>query len=162
MNITAQDTYVTTSVTSGMTINMDAVASKMFLTSIATSLISQVRTIKYIIINDYVDIGSNIPHHMALFENYCAGVPSAHFLSAMSQSADILFRFVEDCVKNDTKRGLYLLVDISRTGTPYWELIVDALDEYTEFCQRLAKKRGQEYKPYYNQYNEEFRKLMHR
>lgn len=157
-----QDTYVTTSFTSGMTINMDALASKMFLTSIATSIIVQVRSIKYIIINDFVDIGTNIPNYMRLIEEYCDGVPSAHLLSAMHQNVEILFRFVEDCVKNDTKRGLYLLMYISRTGNPYWELILQALDEYTEFCTTLANKRGEKYTPYYNQYNEEFRKLMHK
>ena len=155
-----QDTFVTTSFTTGMTINMDAIASKMFLTSIATSLISQARSIKYIKIEDFVDVSTNLPHYNSLIEDYCAGVPSAHLISAMQQNAEILFRFVEDCVRNDTKRGLYLLTDISRTDKRYWELIPTALDEYTEFCKTLAKKRGTTHTPYYNQYNEDFEKLM--
>lgn len=154
------DTFVTTSYTTGMTINMDTIAMKMFLTSIATSLITQSREVKFIKIETFTDVDTNLPHYMDIINKYCAGVPSAHLISAMQQNAEILFQFVRDCVENNTRRGLYLLVDISRDGIPYWRLILQALDEYSAFCEKLANMRDMKYTPYYNKYNTAFEKLM--
>ncbi len=157
-----QDVTVTTSYTSGLTINMEQVSMKLFLTSIATSTILQCREIKLIKDPFNCNCVVKLPHYNNLMEEYCSGVPHAVILSMLDQNAEILFQFVRDCVENDTKRGLYLFVERSRQGVPGWKIILQALDEYTHFLERMCDVKGikRESHIYYNSYNEKFEKLM--
>lgn len=153
-----QDTFVTTSAISGTTINMEPVAMKFFLTNLAISTIAQIREIRS---DDEYHLEINLPHYNELVEEYCNGVPSATLAGMLEQNIDILYQFVRDCVENDTKKGLYLLIDISRQGNPFWKIILQALDEYTEFVKNEAIKSGRTYIRY-NGLNDKFQKLMER
>ena len=156
-------TSVTTSFVSGMTINMDLVAMKMFLEGLATTIIVQSREMNCTDNKDSVINNINLPHYNDLIEEYCDGFSSAILTNMLNQNVQILYSFVEDCVLNETVKGLYLLKAKTKTGKYTWELITLALDEYMEFVKREFKTVGKNIPynfPQYNKYNEDFATLM--
>ena len=154
----SQDTSVSTSVITGTTINMEAVSTKTFLTNLAMTSIAQIREME---IDDNGNMTTKLPHYNELVDDYCRCIPSALLFGMLEQNIEILYQFVRDCVENDTKRGLYLFFYRSNHGNPFWKLILQALDEYTEFVKTVAIIHGRTFIRY-NALNEKFQNLMER
>lgn len=157
------NTNVTTSYTTGLTINMGACEMKMFLSGLAINTIAQCREITNERDGSILKSTTKLPHHDDLIEGYCSGVHGAVLSNMLQQNAEILYKFVQDCVLNNTVSGLYLLRDAPRFGEPTWKLILLALDEYMQLQEKefamLDKKIPHDFTRY-NQYNEQFEKLM--
>ena len=159
------NTHVTTSYANGTSISMNAVSTKMFLENIAITIIAQCREM---ISKENMGILENttkLPYYDELIEEYCAGIHGAVLSNMLCQNVQILYCFVQDCVLNDTSRGLYLLYDSPRNGKPTWELLLLALDEYMDLVKReyeiLGRKIPYDF-PKYNEYNKQFEELMTR
>ena len=106
---------------------------------------------------------TKLPYYDELIEEYCAGVHGSVLSNMLCQNVQILYRFIQDCVLNDTSRGLYLLYEKSRNGEPVWKLLLLALDEYMDLVKReyeiLERKIPYDF-PKYNEYNKQFEELM--
>lgn len=157
-----QGTSVTTSYLNGTTINMDACATLMFLRNLATTTIVQIREIEFIERYGWTELSLKLPHYNDLIEEYCPGVPSAVIQSMIDQNIEILYQFVRDCVENDNKRGLYLMVEKSRQDKPFWRCILQALTEYTQYIEKLCEIRNSKCITRYDDYNQRFEDLMTR
>lgn len=159
------DTHVTTSYASGTFINMDSVSTKMFLENLAITIIVQCREMICKERMGILESTTKLPYYDELVEKYCSGVHGAVLSNMLCQNVQILYSFVQDCVLNDTSRGLYLLYDKPRNGEPTWKLLLLALDEYMDFVKRehdiLGRKIPYDF-PKYNEYNKQFEELMTR
>ena len=159
------DTHVTTSYANGTIISMDAVSTKMFLENIAITTIAQCREMVSKKRMGVLENTTKLPYYDELIEEYCAGVHGAVLSNMLCQNVQILYRFIQDCVLNDTSRGLYLLYEKSRNGEPVWKLLLLALDEYMDLVKReyeiLERKIPYDF-PKYNEYNKQFEELMMR
>lgn len=164
-NIMLNDTHVTTSYANGTIISMDAVSTKIFLENIAITTIAQCREMTSKERMGVLESTTKLPYYDELIEEYCAGVHGAVLSNMLCQNVQILYRFVQDCVLNDTSRGLYLLYEKPRNGEPVWKLLLLALDEYMDLVKReyeiLGKKIPYDL-PKYNEYNKQFEELMAR
>ena len=157
------ETKVTTSVCNGTTINMDAISTKYFLENLAMTTIAQCREMVSKERLGVLESTTNLPHYDDLITKYCSGVHGAVLSNMLAQNVHILYNFVRDCVLNETVRGLYLLHDKSKHGEPSWKLITLAIDEYVKFLKEEYRILGVVFPkdiPKYDEYNEEFEKLM--
>ena len=111
------DTHVTTSYANGTIISMDAVSTKMFLENIAITTIAQCREMVSKKRMGVLESTTKLPYYDELIEEYCAGVHGAVLSNMLCQNVQILYRFIQDCVLNDTSRGLYLLYEKSNLLT---------------------------------------------
>jgi len=159
------DTHVVTSFANGTMIQMDAVSMKSFLENIAITTIVQCREMISKERMGTLESITKLPYYNELIEEYCSGVHGSVLSNMLCQNVQILYRFVEDCVLNETVRGLYLLYDKPRNGKPTWKLILLALSEYMEFVKREYDILGRKI-PYdaikYDKYNDRFEELMTR
>lgn len=156
-------TNVTTSYCNGTTINMDAVSSKHFLENLAITTIAQCKEMISKERLGILESTTNLPHYDDLVTKYCSGVHGAILANMLAQNIHILYNFVEDCVMNETVRGLYLWHEKSACGEPAWKLITLALDEYMKLIKKDYEILGRAFPsdiPEYNEYNERFEKLM--
>lgn len=163
--IMLNDTHVTTSYANGTIISMDAVSTKMFLENIAITIIAQCREMVSKERMGVLESTTKLPYYDELIEEYCVGVHGAVLSNMLCQNVQILYRFVQDCVLNNTSRGLYLLYDSPRNGKPVWKLLLLALDEYMDFVKRKYDILGEKVPynmPKYNEYNKQFEELMTR
>ena len=102
------DTKVTTSYANGTIVEMDANDALNFLVGLSITVINTVRdTIEE---NEIGDKVTKSCYHdvMHLIEYYNSGIPGAIYSCILHTNADILLKFVQDVVLNDTTRGLYL------------------------------------------------------
>ena len=158
-------TNVTTSYANGTIISMDAVSTKMFLENLAMTIIVQCREMKSKEKMGILESKTNLPYYDELIDEYCAGNHGAVLSNMLCQNVQILYRFIQDCVLNDTVRGLYLLYEKPRNGEPTWKMLLLALDEYMAFVKKeyeiLGRKIPHDF-PKYNEYNKQFEELMTR
>lgn len=160
---------VSTNIKLGMTINMECSSMKDFLTNLAISTIIQCREIVFYRYNGAnegsIRALSNLPYCNNLISTYCADELSAVLLSMVNQNATILYEFIQDCVENGINKNLDLLDSKSKYGKPFWKLILQALDEYTDFLERKNDTiknniKIDEESIKYNKYNKDFEVLM--
>lgn len=160
-----ENTHVTTSYVNGTTINMDAISTKNFFTSLAISTIALCREIEYRKTNCMLEITAELPHYDNLVDNYCDGVHGAVIANMLNQNVQIIYRFIQDCVLNETNKGLYLMQHISRTGTPFWEILILAINEYKNLVKRRLSLFNEDInseKFPYDRYNEQFEELINK
>lgn len=157
------DTNVTTSFTNGTIISMDALATKFFLQNLAITTIVECLEMKSKENGGTLENCTYLQHYDDLVDYYCPGTHGAVLTNMLDQNAKILYRFVEDCVLNNTIRGLYLLHEKTKYGEPCWKLITLALDKYMNFLKKeyeMLGKRIPDTIPNYTAYNEKFTLLM--
>lgn len=160
-----KETNVTTSFVNGTIIAMDAIDTKYFLQNIAITTIVQCREMVSVENMGALESTTKLPYYDDFINKYCSGNHGAILSNMLLQNVKILYRFVQDCVINDTTRGLYLLYENLRNGEPTWRLITLALDEYMDFVKKRYETLGESVPhnhPKYNEYNEQFEKLMNR
>lgn len=158
-------THVTTSYVNGTTINMDAISTKDFLTNLAISTIALCREEEYRKNGCILETTAELPHYDNLIDDYCDGVHGAVISNMLAQNIQIIYRFIQDCVLNETNRGLYLMQHTSRTGTPFWEILILAINEYKNLVKRRLSLFNEDInseKFPYDGYNEQFEELMNK
>ena len=160
------DTKVATSYVNGTIIEMNANDALNFLVGLSITVINTVRDT----IEEENKFGDQVAISrdrdiMNLIANYNSGIPSAIYTCILQTNADILLKFVQDVVLNDTKSGLYLFCYRSNRMTdkaPY-DLIVKALEDVHMFYMNYGNDNYKNNKNnYFNRYNEEFMDLINR
>ena len=159
------DTKVATSYTNGTIINLDANNALNFIVGLSITVINTVRDT----IEEENKIGDKVTRScdhdvMHLIEYYNSGVPEAVYHNILQTNADILLRFVQDIVLNDTTRGLYLFYNKSRrNGAASYDLVVKALEDvhqyYMVYGNDYYKKNTDRY---FNRYNDKFIHLINK
>ena len=159
------DTKVVTSYTNGTIIEMDANDALNFLVGLSITVINTVRDT----IEEENEIGDKVTKScdrdvMHLIEYYNSGVPGAIYSCILQTNADILLKFVQDVVLNDTTSGLYLFYHKSRmNGAAPYDLIVKALEDAHQYYMVYGNDNYKRNKNnYFNRYNEEFMNLINR
>ena len=160
------DTKVVTSYTNGTIIEMDANDALNFLVSLSTTVINTLRDT----IEEENKFGDKVrkscyPDVMHLIEYYNSGIPEAIYSCILQTNADILLKFVQDVVLNDTTRGLYLFYHTSnyRNGKAPYDLIIKALEDVHQYYMVYGNDNYKRNKNnYFNRYNEEFMNLINR
>lgn len=160
------DTKVVTSYTNGTIIHMDANDTLNFLVGLSITVINTVRDT----IEEENEFGHKVTKScdhdvMHLIEYYNSRVPEAIYSCILQTNADILLKFVQDVVLNDTTRGLYLFFHSSNHGNgkaPY-DLIVKALEDVHQYYMVYGNDNYKRNKSnYFNRYNDDFMNLINR
>ena len=159
------DTKVVTSYTNGTIIEMDANDALNFLVGLSITVINTVRDT----IEEENEIGDKVTKScdhdvMHLIEYYNSGIPGAIYSCILQTNADILLKFVQDVVLNESTRGLYLFYDRSsyKNGAPY-DLIVKDLEDVHQYYMVYGSDNYKRNKNnYFNRYNDEFMNLINR
>lgn len=158
------DTRVMTNFMDGSIVIMDPVSMKSFLENLAMTTIVQCRNLMLECTNGRQEGTLNLPFYDEFVEKYCNGNHLAVLLGMINQNVWILYRFVQDCVMNESVKGLYLLNSNSGIGKEdTWRLILMALDEYMKLLEReedVFARKTSGYMSKFNEYNEKFEKLM--
>ena len=160
------DTKVATSYANGTIIEMDANDALNFLVGLSITVINTVRdTIEEE--NNFGGMVTKSCDHdvMHLIEHYNSGTPEAIYSCILQTNADILLKFVQDVVLNDTIRGLYLFYHRSnhRNGEAPYDLIVKALEDVHQYYMKYGTDNYRTNKnKYFNRYNDEFMDLINR
>lgn len=160
------DTKVVTSYANGTMIQIDADDALNFLVGLSITVINTVRdTVEEE--NKFDDKVTKSCDHdvMHLIEYYNSGIPEAIYSCILQTNADILLKFVQDVVPNDTTRGLYLFYHRSshRNGAAPYDLIVKALEDVHQYCMMYGNDNYKRNKSnYFNRYNDEFMTLINR
>lgn len=160
------DTKVATSYANGTIIGLDANDALNFLVGLSITVINTVRdTIEEE--NKFGDKVTKSCDHdvMHLIEYYNGGIPEAIHSCILQTNADILLKFVQDVVLNDTTRGLYLFYHNSshRNNAAPYDLIVKALEDVHQYYMVYGNDNYKKSKNnYFNRYNDEFIELIHR
>lgn len=160
------DTKVVTSYAHGTMIQMDANDALNFLVGLSITVINTVRdTIEEK--NEIGDMVTKSCDHdvMHLIEYYNSGIPGAVYSNILQTNADILLKFVQDVVLNETTRGLYLFYHTSnsRKGAAPYDLVVKALEDVHQYYMVYGNdnyKRNNS--KYFNRYNDEFMELINK
>ena len=160
------DTKVATSYANGTIIEMDANDALNFLVGLSITVINTVRDT----IEEEDKFGNKVrkscdPDVMYLIEHYNSGIPGAIYSCILQTNADILLKFVQDVVLNDTTRGLYLFYHRSnhRNGVAPYDLIVKALENVHQYYMVYGNDDYKRNKNnYFNRYNDEFINLINR
>ena len=160
------NTKVVTSYANGTIIEMNANDALNFLVGLSITVINTVRDT----IEEENNFGNKIKKSrdddvMHLIENYYSGVPEAIYSCILHTNADILLKFVQDVVLNETTRGLYLFYDKSNTrnGKAPYDLIVKALEDVHQYYMVYGNDNYKRNKNnYFNRYNDEFMNLINR
>lgn len=157
------ETKVTTSYTTGTTINLDATSALMFFENLAITTIAQCREM---VSTEHLGIlksETNMPHFDVLVEKYCDGIHGAVLSNMLTQNVRVLYEFVQDCVLNETVAGLYLMRRTPEGGEPAYKLITLALEEYMELTEKefgmLGKKMPNDF-PDYCKHNKRFEEMF--
>ena len=157
--------HVTTSYANGNMIQMDTVSMKSFFENIAITIIAQCKEIVLKECMRVLESTIKLPYYDELIEEYCSGMHGVVLSNMLCQNVQILHRFVEDCVLNESVRGLYLLYDKPRNGKPTWKFVLLVLSEHMEFVKKEYELFGRKI-PHgaikYDKYNNQFEKLMMR
>ena len=159
------DTKVVTSYANGTIVEMDANDALNFLVGLSITVINTVRdTIEE---NEIGDKVTKSYYHdvMHLIEYYNSGIPGAIYSCILHTNADILLKFVQDVVLNETTRGLYLFYHKSnyRNGKAPYDLIIKALEDVHQYYMVYGNDNYKKDKnKYFNKYNEEFMNLINR
>lgn len=159
------NTKVTTSYANGTIINLDANDALNFIVGLSITVINTVRDT----IEEENKIGDKVTRScdhdvMHLIEYYNSGVPEAIYNCILQTNADILLKFVQDIVLNDTTRGLYLFYNKSRrNGAAPYDLVVKALEDVHQYYMVYGndyykKNEGN----YFNRYNDKFIQLINK
>lgn len=159
------DTKVATSYANGTIIGLDANDALNFLVGLSITVINTVRdTIEEE--NKFGDKVTKSCDHdvMHLIEYYNSGIPEAIHSCIFQTNADILLKFVQDVVLNNTTRGLYLFYHKSRrNGSAPYDLVVKALEDVHQYYMVYGTDNYKKNKNnYFNRYNDEFINLIHR
>ena len=160
------DTKVVTSYANGTIIEMDANDALNFLVGLSITVINTVRDT----IEEEDKFGDKVrkscdPDVMHLIEYYNSGVPEAIYSCILQTNADILLKFVQDVVLNDTTRGLYLFYHRSSytNGAAPYDLIVKALEDVHQYYMVYGSDNYKRNKNnYFNRYNDEYMNLIKR
>ena len=160
------DTKVATSYTNGTIIEMDANDALNFLVGLSITVINTVRDT----IEEEDKFGDKVrkscdPDVMHLIEYYNSGIPETIYSCILQTNADILLKFVQDVVLNETTRGLYLFYYTSndRNGVAPYDLIVKALEDVHQYYMMYGNDDYKRNKNnYFNRYNDEFMNLINR
>lgn len=159
------DTKVVTSYTTGTIIEMDANDALHFLMGLSITVINTIRdTIKEE--NEFGGLTTKSSDHdtMHLIEHYKSGIPGAVYSCILNTNADILLKFVQDVVLNETTSGLYLFYKSGdNNGEATYYLIVRALEEVHQYCMKYGHddyKRNKD--KWFNRYNTRFLDLMNK
>ena len=160
------DTKVVTSYTNGTIIEMDANDALNFLVGLSITVINTVRDT----IEEENKFGDKVrkscdPDVMHLIEYYNSGIPETIYSCILQTNADILLKFVQDVVLNETTRGLYLFYYTSndRNGVAPYDLIVKALEDVHQYYMVYGNDNYKRNKNnYFNRYNDEFMNLINR
>ena len=160
------DTKVATSYANGTIIEMDANDALNFLVGLSITVINTVRDT----IEEEDKFGDKVrkscdPDVMHLIEYYNSGVPEAIYSCILQTNANILLKFVQDVVLNETTRGLYLFYHTSnhRNGVAPYDLIVKALENVHQYYMVYGNDDYKRNKNnYFNRYNDEFINLINR
>ena len=158
------DTKVVTSYANGTIIEMDEDDALNFLVGLSITVINTVRDT----IEEENEIGDKVTKScdndvMHLIEYYNSGVPEAIYSCIFQTNADILLKFVQDIVLNETTRGLYLFYHKSnyKNGAAPYDLIVKALEDVHKYYMIYGNYNYKRNKNnYFNKYNEEFMNLI--
>ena len=160
------DTKVTTSYANGTIFQMDANDALNFLVGLSITVINTVRdTIEEE--NKFGDKVTKCCDHdvMHLIEHYNSGIPEAVYSCILQTNADILLKFVQDVVLNETTKGLYLFYHKSnyRNGAAPYDLVIKALEDVHQYYMVYGNDNYKRNKSnYFNRYNEEFMELINR
>ena len=160
------DTKVTTSYVNGTIVEMDANDALNFLVGLSITVINTVRDT----IEEENEIGDKVTkscYHdvMHLIEYYNSGIPGAIYSCILHTNADILLKFVQDVVLNETTRGLYLFYHKSNymNGKAPYDLIIKALEDVHQYYMKYGTDNYRTNKnKYFNRYNDEFMNLINR
>lgn len=160
------DTKVATSYANGTILQMDANDALNFLVGLSITVINTVRDT----IEEKNEIGDMVTKScdrdvMHLIEYYNSGIPGAVYSGILQTNADILLKFVQDVVLNDTTRGLYLFYHASnsRNGAAPYDLVARALEDVHQYYMVYGNDNYKRNKNnYFNRYNEEFMELINR
>ena len=160
------DTKVATSYANGTIIEMDANDALNFLVGLSITVINTVRDT----IEEEDKFGDKVrkscdPDVMHLIEYYNSGIPEIIYSCILQTNADILLKFVQDVVLNETTRGLYLFYYTSndRNGVAPYDLIVKALEDVHQYYMMYGNDDYKRNKNnYFNRYNDEFMNLINR
>ena len=160
------NTKVVTSYTNGTIIEMDANDALNFLVGLSITVINTVRDT----IEEEDKFGDKVrkscdPDVMHLIEYYNSGIPETIYSCILQTNADILLKFVQDVVLNETTRGLYLFYYTSndRNGVAPYDLIVKALEDVHQYYMMYGNDDYKRNKNnYFNRYNDEFMNLINR
>ena len=159
------DAKVVTSITNGTMIEMDANDALNFLVGLSITVINTVRDT----IEEENEIGDKVTKScdydvMHLIEYYNSGIPGAIYSCILQTNADILLKFVQDVVLNESTRGLYLFYRRSRmNGAAPYDLIIKALEDVHQYYMVYGNDNYKRNKNnYFNRYNDEFMNLINR
>lgn len=160
------NTKVSTTYANGTIINLDANDALNFIVGLSITVINTVRdTIEEE--NMFGDKVTKSCDHdvMHLIEYYNSGVPEAIHSCILQVNADILLKFVQDIVLNDTTRGLYLFYHSKshRNDAAPYNLVTKALEDVHHFYMVYGTdnyKRNAN--NYFNRYNDKFMELINR
>lgn len=160
------DTKVATSYANGTILQMDANDALNFLVGLSITVINTVRDAT----EEENEIGDMVTKScdydvMHLIEYYNSGIPGAVYSNILQTNADILLKFVQDIVLNETTRGLYLFYHTSnsRNGAAPYDLVVKALEDVHQYYMVYGNDNYKRDKSkYFNRYNEEFMELINR
>lgn len=159
------NTKVATSYANGTIINLDANDALNFIVGLSITVINTVRDT----IEEENKIGDKVTRScdhdvMHLIEYYNSGVPEAVYHNILQTNADILLKFVQDIVLNDTTRGLYLFYDKSRrNGAAPYDLVVKALEDVHQYYMVYGNDHYKKNKDnYFNRYNDKFIQLINK
>lgn len=158
-----RDTSIMINSNGKMIVEMDAIDTKMFLISIATSIIIHCRETLTKENYGVLEHKSNLPHYDRLIDTYCDGVHGAVMANSLYQNVSIIYSLVKECVDNKSRQGLYLMTSRTSNSEPVWRILCLALDEYVN-CRKRQLEILNEKIPNVilelNSYNEKFEKLM--
>lgn len=159
------DSNVATSYANGTIIGLDANDAINFIVGLSITVINTVRdSIKEE--NQFGDVVTKSCDHdvMHLIEYYNSGVPEAIYSCIFQTNADILLKFVQDIVLNDTTRGLYLFYHNSRrNGAAPYDLVIKALEDVHQYYMVYGNDNYKRNKNnYFNRYNKEFMNLINK
>ncbi len=158
------DSKVATSYVNGTFISLDANDALSFLVGLSITVINTVRNT----VEEEDKFGDKVRRScdhdvMHLIEYYNSGIPEAVYSCILQTNADILLKFVQDVVLNNTTKGLYLFYHNSnrKTNATPFDLVVKALEDVHQYYMvyGIAGYRNNE-KNYFNRYNEEFMRLV--
>ncbi len=158
------NTKVTTSYANGTIIGLDACDALNFIVGLSITVIDTVRDT----IEEENKFGDKITKScdydvMHLIEYYNSGVPEAIHSCILQTNADILLKFVQDVVLNDTTKGLYLFCHRSnrKNGAASYDLVVKALEDVPQYYMVYGNDNYKKNKRnYFNRYNDKFISLI--
>ena len=151
---------VATTFATGTTIHMDAVETLNFIELTAITVIRMSDEIENNYNSDMHIFESKCPSIDAWIESYTSGVHGAILINMYCNYVDILHRFVQDIVLNESVRGLYLMRRENKLNFTVGDLICLALEIAQLFSERRAEIAGVRCTTNFTDYNKQFNEMM--